>query len=62
MSNIVRLPKITYDDGIVKATPDKTIKLSLPRMPFSATFAIFDGFVMLQCPPTFVIQVSKSNI
>ncbi|CAG8561854.1 6477_t:CDS:2, partial [Paraglomus occultum] len=40
----VRLPKITYDDGIVKATPDKTIELPLSRIPFSATFAIFDGF------------------
>ncbi|CAG8617855.1 1271_t:CDS:2 [Paraglomus brasilianum] len=42
----VRLPKITYADGIVKATPDKTIELSLSRIPFSATFAIFNGEIL----------------
>jgi len=39
----VRLPKAVYEDGLVKATEEKTIALSFMRIPYSASFAMFDG-------------------
>jgi hypothetical protein len=39
----VRLPEAVYEDGIVKATEEKTIILGLIRITYSASFAMFDG-------------------
>jgi len=39
----VRLPKAVYEDGLVNATEEKTIALSLIRTSYSASFAMFDG-------------------
>jgi exosome complex RNA-binding protein Rrp42 (RNase PH superfamily) len=40
---VVRLPKAEYDDGIVRASAERLIKLDLPRFPFGASFIMFDG-------------------
>jgi hypothetical protein len=39
----VKLPEAVYEDGLVKATEEKTIILGLVRISYSASFAMFDG-------------------
>ncbi|KAG9285349.1 hypothetical protein G9A89_010824 [Geosiphon pyriformis] len=46
----VRLPQVEYQDGIVMATETRPIKLKLSRLPFSTTFAFFDGLYLLADP------------
>ncbi|RHZ89885.1 hypothetical protein Glove_9g92 [Diversispora epigaea] len=48
----VKLPKATFaeEEGLVKATEELLIPLNLSRLPYPATFSIFDGQYLLVDP------------
>ncbi|EXX66291.1 Rrp45p [Rhizophagus irregularis DAOM 197198w] len=58
----VRLPEAVYEDGIVKATEEKTIILGLIRITYSASFAMFDGQHLLVDPNEMEESITKDGI
>ncbi|RIA82903.1 exosc8 protein [Glomus cerebriforme] len=57
----VRLPKAFYEDGLVKATEEKSITLSIIRTPYSASFAMFDGQYLLVDPNEMEESITKDG-
>ncbi|CAG8621860.1 9519_t:CDS:2 [Acaulospora morrowiae] len=48
----VKLPEATFveEDGLVNATEERSIPLNISRLPYPATFAMFDGQYLLVDP------------